>query len=291
MGLETGMSEAPSIRMDGKVALITGGGAGIGKSIAQAFLALGAKVIAIESDFSRAQGLIKELSSDLLEVIEADVRDENAVASTIFQISKSAGKIDVLVNNVGDFLGKTGNFESFTALQWDELYQTNLRHVFVVTKAVLPLMRKAGAGASVINLSSIEGFRGMPHGAVYAAFKLAVVGFTKSLALELGRDGIRVNAIAPDTTETPQVAISTLIPEENKEHIARWWPLGRFGTPGDAAGCAVFLATDLSAWITGTTIHLDGGALAACGFYRAPDGTWTNKPVIARGGTQPAKSG
>jgi hypothetical protein len=109
-------------------------------------------------------------------------------------------------------------------------------------------------------------------------------GFTKSLALELGPAGIRVNAIAPETTETEQVKPSLFIQPQYREHIPRWIPLGRFGLPSDVAGCAVFLATDLSAWVTGTTLHVDGGALAAGGFYRTPQGQWTNVPVVSDNG-------
>jgi len=117
-----------------------------------------------------------------------------------------------------------------------------------------------------------------------SAFKAGVIGFTKSLAVELGPERIRVNAIAPETTETEQVKPSQFIKPEHRDHIDRWIPLGRFGEARDAAGAAVFLASELSSWITGTTIHLDGGALAAGGFYRTPEGHWTNVPVVTDNG-------
>ena len=178
-------------------------------------------------------------------------------------------------------MGIVGPFATSTEEQWDTLYQVNLKHIFIVTHAMLPLMRKSGAGGSIINVSSIEAFRGIPGGVIYGAFKAAITGFTQSLAVELGPEGIRVNTIAPETTDTEQVQVTAWTNPKYRDHTERWIPLGRFGVPKDAAGCAVFLASDLSAWVTGTTIHMDGGALAAAGWYRTPAGQWTNMPVIA----------
>ncbi len=144
-------------------------------------------------------------------------------------------------------------------------------------------MVERGSG-NIINVSTIEAFRGIPNCAVYSAYNCAITGFTRSLALELGPEQIRVNAIAPETTETLQVRPSSWIPEEHRHREPYWIPLGRFGRPDDAAGCAVFLASELSAWVTGTTIHLDGGALAAGGFYRTPGGRWTNLPIVEGAG-------
>ncbi len=131
----------------------------------------------------------------------------------------------------------------------------------------------------MINVSSVEAFRAIPRRPVYSAFKGAVTQFTKSLAVELGNDGVRVNAIAPDLTETLQVPYSRWVPDEQRELIPQWVPVGRFGTPADIAGVAVFLASDLAAFVTGTTIHADGGSLAAGGWFRRADDTWTNRPL------------
>jgi NAD(P)-dependent dehydrogenase (short-subunit alcohol dehydrogenase family) len=132
---------------------------------------------------------------------------------------------------------------------------------------------------SVVNVSSVEAFRAIPRRPVYSAFKGAITQFTKSLAVELGNDGVRVNAIAPDLTETIQVPYSRWVPEEHESLIPTWVPVGRFGQPDDIAGVALFLASDLSAFVTGTTIHADGGSLAAGGWFRRPDGSWTNRPI------------
>ena len=275
----------PPLTLAGKTALVTGGGAGIGLAIAQAFGALGARVVVAEIDPARAAAARAALTASPESwVAVADVRSVAAVESLLAEIESRCGTLEVLVNNVGDFLNVVKPFERTTEEEWDALYAVNLRHMFIVTRAAIPLLRRARHGASIINLSTIEAFRGIPMTAVYSAFKSAVTGFTKSLALELGPRGIRVNAIAPETTETAQVRPSLFIPPQYQEHIRRWIPLGRFGTPEDAAGCAVFLASELSAWVTGTTIHLDGGALAAGGWYRTPDERWTNVPVVSDSG-------
>jgi len=275
----------PPLTLTGRTALVTGGGAGIGRAIAEAFAALGARVIVAEIDPARAQAARTALSASPASWVSlTDVRAATAVEALMSEIAARCGALDILVNNVGDFLNVLKPFERTPEEEWDALYATNLRHMFLVTRAAIPLLRRAAHGASIINLSTIEAFRGIPMAAVYSAFKSAVTGFTRSLALELGPQGIRVNAIAPETTETEQVKPSLFIPPEYQAHIRRWIPLGRFGTPADAAGCAVFLASALSAWVTGTTIHLDGGALAAGGWYRSPDERWTNVPVVSDSG-------
>jgi NAD(P)-dependent dehydrogenase (short-subunit alcohol dehydrogenase family) len=271
------------INLEGKTALVTGGGAGMGRAIAEAFGAYGMKVVIAEINPDRAVAVDKALTDGevdhLVEVV--DVHDKTLVQALAEKIDGRYGGLDVLVNNVGDFMGIVGPFAQSTEAQWDTLYQVNLKQIFIVTHAMLPLLRRSGNGGSIINVSSIEGFRGIPGGVVYGAFKAAITGFTQSLAVELGPEGIRVNTIAPETTDTEQVQVTNWTNPKYMDHTERWIPLGRFGVPKDAAGCAVFLASDLSAWVTGTTVHMDGGALAAAGWYRTPAGQWTNMPVIA----------
>ncbi len=268
----------------GRTALVSGGGAGIGRAIAERFTALGARVVVAEIDPQRAAEVNVGLGATGGWASPTDVRDAGAVERLLRDVESRCGTLEILVNNVGDFLNVVKPFERTTEAEWDALYAVNLRHMFLVTRAAIPLLKRAAAGASIINLSTIEAFRGIPMTAVYAAFKAGVTGFTKSLALELGPHGIRVNAIAPETTETAQVQPSRFIAPQYREHTRRWIPLGRFGEPADAAGCAVFLASSLSGWVTGTTIHLDGGALAAGGWYRTPDERWTNVPVVTDSG-------
>jgi 3-oxoacyl-[acyl-carrier protein] reductase len=280
------MNDAPSLDLSGKTALVTGGGAGIGLAIARAFAACGARVVVAEIDAARAaaaQTALRAASPDSWARV-TDVRAAAQVQTLMSQIEQRSGALDVLVNNVGDFLGNVKPFERTTEEEWDALYAINLRHMFMVTRAAIPLLRRAARGASIINVSTIEAFRGIPLASIYAAFKAGVTGFTKSLALELAPRAIRVNAIAPETTETEQVKPSLYIQPQYRDHVRRWIPLGRFGVPNDAAGCALFLASELSAWVTGTTLHLDGGALAAGGWYRTPDERWTNVPVVSDSG-------
>jgi 3-oxoacyl-[acyl-carrier protein] reductase len=278
---------APVISMRGKTALITGAGAGIGRGISEAFGALGARIIGAEIDPQRAadtQTALREAGIEA-EIHVCDVRETAQVKALVADIGARIGGIDTLVNNVGDSIGEFMHpFDRAEEQFWDALYAINLRHVFTVSQAALPLLRQRAPGATIINVSSIEAFRAIPMCPVYSAFKAAITGFTKSLALILGPEGIRVNTIAPETTETEQVKPSLYIKPELQQNVARWTPLGRFGEPRDMAGCAVFLATELSSWVTGTTVHADGGALAAAGFYRTPSGAWTNTPVVTGDG-------
>ena len=271
------------INLKGKTALVTGCGAGMGRAIAESFGMYGVRVVIAEINADRADHVRTTLDAEGIEAMVevVDVRNSAQVAELAKKIDARYGGLDILVNNVGDFMGIVGPFATSTEEQWDTLYQVNLKQMFVVTHAMLPLMRKSGHGGSIINISSIEGFRGIPGGVVYGAFKAGITGFTQSLAVELGPEHIRVNTIAPETTDTEQVQVTKWTNPKYMSHTERWIPLGRFGVPQDAAGCAIFLASDLSGWVTGTTIHMDGGALAAAGWYRTPEGQWTNMPVIA----------
>jgi 3-oxoacyl-[acyl-carrier protein] reductase len=263
----------------GKTVLVTGGGAGIGRAIAEAFAGQGARLIIAEIDPDRAADAAAAFG-DAAAVHVVDVTDRAAVralASTI------AGPVDVLVNNVGHFLAAKP-FETLEDDEIDAILGVNLLSVITVTRALLPHLRAAGPGASIINLTSIEGFRGIPNCSIYAAAKAGIAGLTKSLALELAPAGIRINDIAPETTETPQVPVTFMIAAEHRPHIERWIPLGRFGQPADCAGAALYLASPLASWVTGTTIHVDGGALAAAGWTRDPKGNWTIVPVVTGNG-------
>jgi NAD(P)-dependent dehydrogenase (short-subunit alcohol dehydrogenase family) len=271
--------------LEGKVSVVTGGGGGIGRAISESFAAHGARVVVAERDPERARetaDAIRKTGGQAL-ACAVDVQERAGVAELLAATLRAFGGIDVLVNNVGDFLASK-EFAATDEADWEALYRINLKHVFYCCHAFVPRMLEQNRGGSIINVSTIEAFRGIPGCAVYSAFNCGVTGFTRSLALELGPQRIRVNAIAPETTETLQVPISRWIRPEHRAHLPYWIPLGRFGTPDDMAGAAVFLASDLSAWVTGTTIHVDGGALAAGGFYRTPTGEWTNLPVVVAGG-------
>ncbi|NLR70637.1 SDR family oxidoreductase [Novosphingobium sp. ERN07] len=274
-------SFAQALDFTGKTVLVTGGGVGIGRAIAEAFASAGAQVVIAEIDPARADQA--EAAMPGARVIRCDVRQRGVGAMLAERIAAETGKLDVLVNNVGHFV-HARPFAMLEDDEADEIVDTNLGQLLRITRAMIPLLRKGGAGASIINVTSIEAHRGIPYCSVYAAAKWAVTGFTKSLALELGPEGIRVNTIAPETTDTPQVALDYMIPPENRAHEERWIPLGRFGQPSDCAGAALYLASPLAAWVTGTSINVDGGALAAAGWYRTPQGEWTNVPLISGNG-------
>lgn len=271
------------IDFTGKIALVTGGGAGIGRGTCEAFAKANATVVTIEKDPARAADVRAALGDGHL-VIEGDVTVQADVDALAATIAERFGGLDVLVNNVGDFLFIVKRFEEHTDEDIERLYATNLRQIFSVTRAMIPLLRKKGPGSSIVSVSSIEGFRGIPFNCIYSTFKTGLIGFTKSLALDLGPEGIRVNLIAPETTDTPQVAISQYIKPEYKDAVKQWIPLGRFGTPDDMAGGILFLASPMAAWMTGATLNIDGGALAASGWYRTAEGKWTNAPIIPTDG-------
>ncbi|MBF9149830.1 SDR family NAD(P)-dependent oxidoreductase [Novosphingobium jiangmenense] len=276
----TGLA-AQALDFTGKTVLVTGGGVGIGRAIAEAFAGAGASVVIAEIDPANADAA--EAAMPTARVIRCDVRQRGVGAMLAERIAAETGKLDVLVNNVGHFV----HARPFAMLEEDEaeeILDVNLGQLLRMTKAMIPLLRKGAPGSSIINVTSIEAHRGIPYCSVYAAAKWAVTGFTKSLALELGPEGIRVNTIAPETTDTPQVALDYMIPPANRAHEERWIPLGRFGQPGDCAGAALYLASPLAAWVTGSTINIDGGALAAAGWYRTPQGEWTNVPLISGNG-------
>ena len=269
------------IDYSGKHVLVTGGGVGIGRGIAEAFAAAGAHVFIAEIDPQRAADVAAAIPS--ADVIVCDVLDRSVPAMLAERIGAAAGRLDVLVNNVGHFVHALP-FALLSGEQADEILDVNLGQLLRMTGAMLPLLRVSAPGSSIINVTSIEAYRGIPYCSVYAAAKAGIAGFTKSLALELAPEGIRVNDIAPETTDTPQVALDVMIPPENRANADKWIPLGRFGRPEDCAGAALYLASPLASWVTGTAIHVDGGALAAAGWTRTPTGEWTVVPMVSGNG-------
>jgi meso-butanediol dehydrogenase / (S,S)-butanediol dehydrogenase / diacetyl reductase len=266
-----------------RVAVVTGGGGGIGAATAQLFAQHGARVVVADIDTELAQRTADEITTaggSALAVV-ADVRDATQVASLARSVLDRFGRADVLVNNVGHWLRHPGSFIETDPQLWDELYRINLHHVFLVTHAFLPAMINQRSGA-IVNVSSLEGLRGYPEDPVYAAFKAAVVQFTRSLAVQVGRDGVRVNAIGPDVTESLQVPYSQWLSAEEQRQWPQWVPVGRMGLPEDQAQVILFLASDLSAFVTGHTIPTDGGTGAAGGWFRSSRRAgreWTNRPM------------
>ncbi|MEY8016003.1 SDR family NAD(P)-dependent oxidoreductase [Mycobacterium servetii] len=266
-----------------RVAVVTGAGGGIGAATARLFARHGARVVVVDIDADLARGTAEQITSSggAATAVVADVRDSGQVADLARAVLDRFGRVDVLVNNVGHWLRHPGNFVDTDPQLWDELYRVNLHHVFVVTRAFLPAMIERHAGA-IVNVSSVEGLRGYPEDPVYAAFKAAVIHFTRSLAVQVGRDGVRVNAIGPDVTESLQVPYSQWLSAEEQAQWPQWVPIGRMGVPEDQARVILFLASDLSAFVTGHTIPTDGGTGAAGGWFRSSRRAgreWTNRPI------------
>lgn len=201
------------------------------------------------------------------------------VRSAIDAVAQAGAGADVLVNNVGHFQPSRSRFTKTTEEDWDALYAVNLEHVLRLTQALLPGMIERGRG-SIVNVSTVESLRGIPAHAVYSAFNAGVNAFTRSLAVEVGRHGVRVNAIAPDMANTLQTTRETKLRGRDPRLIESWVPLARFGEPEDFADVVLFLASDLSRFVTGQVIPVDGGTLVAGGLLRRSDGedAWTNKP-------------
>ncbi len=266
-----------------RVAVVTGGGGGIGAATSKLFAQHGAQVVIADVDTERAHRCAHEIteSGGSARAVVTDVRDDGQVAALARSVLDHYGRVDALVNNVGHWVRHPGNFATTDPQLWDELYRVNLHHVFLVTRAFLPAMIDRHAGA-IVNVSSVEGLRGYPEDPVYAAFKAAVIHFTRSLAVQVGRDGVRVNAIGPDVTESLQVPYSQWLSAEEQARWPQWVPVGRMGLPEDQARVILFLASDLSGFVTGHTIPTDGGTGAAGGWFRTsrrPDRDWTNRPA------------
>ena len=245
--------------LEGRTALVTGGSRGIGRGIVERFLQEGADVaFTYVSSPERANAAAADMMAGTdrkVLAIQSDAGDFNSAQAAVDQVVNAWGKLDVLVNNAG--ITKDQLLMRMSEADFDAVMNTNMKSVFNMTKAVMRTMLKQRNG-SIINMSSVVGVKGNAGQANYAASKAAIIGFTKSVALELGSRNIRSNAIAPGFIETEMTgALDPKVVEQWREGI----PLKRGGTPQDVANACVFFASDLSAYITGQTLHVCGGML------------------------------
>src|SRR5690554_352236 len=244
--------------LEGKIAIVTGASRGIGKAIAQMFVDQGATVcFTYMSSEEKAKALEAELSAKggTVKGFKSNAGDFGAAKKLADDVIGECGQIDILNNNAG--ITRDNLLMRMSEEQWDEIMAVNLKSVFNLTKAVLRPMLKARSG-SIINMSSVVGIQGNAGQSNYAASKAGVLGFTKSIALELGSRNIRCNAIAPGFIETEMTGA---LDEKTVQGWREAIPLKRGGSPEDVANLCVFLASDMSTYITGQTINVDGGML------------------------------
>jgi NAD(P)-dependent dehydrogenase (short-subunit alcohol dehydrogenase family) len=265
-----------AILLTDKVAIVTGGGAGIGRGIAVGLAEFGADVAVLDIDAEAAErvcGLVRARGRKALPIV-ADVLDRDAIRAAVDRTVAELGRLDVLVNNAGGT--RPIKLVEMTDRQADKQIDLNLKSLVAATQAAAKAMIAGGAGGSIINIASIEGLRAAPGYSVYAACKAGMTNFTRTIALELGEHGIRVNCIAPDLVPTELMArfAPDIVSDEGRAAQAAYIPLGRAGNFDDCAGVAVFLASAMSGYVTGVTISTDGGTWASSGWSRNGAGGW-----------------
>ena len=248
--------------LDGHIAVITGGGSGIGQAIARGYAREGAEVVILDANADAAAATTKAIRDGGAKAssFTLDVTDRAACSVRAAQIEKSVGRVSILVNNAG--INRRHPFTADAAAvikDWEDIIAVNLTGVFNVTHAFLGQIR--AAKGRIVNIGSVQSFVHMrtPNSLAYTTSKHGVLGFTRALAAELGPDGVRVNAIGPGLIETP---LNAQARANNPDLVTRFMqhtPLGRPGSPEDIVGPAIFLASDLSSYVTGSIVMADGG--------------------------------
>lgn len=276
---------APDTSLTDQVAIVTGGGGGIGRAIALAYASVGADIVIADVVPERSEEVaerVTELGRKALP-LTCDVADTDQLRDMVEQAYRHFGRIDMLVNNAGGVRPKP--FLDQSERSWRKLIDLNLVSMLVATSAAVPHMIAGGRGGTIVNIASIEASRAAPNFAVYGACKAGMLNFTRSMALELAEHDIRVNAIAPDYTVTPGLRGNIggpVAPEKwlqpsqaQIDATARRIPLGRTGIDAECGHAAVFLASPMSNYITGAVLPVDGGSWASSGWLRNTDGQWT----------------
>lgn len=270
--------------LEGRVAVVTGGGAGIGRAAALALARRGADVAILDIDEGRADAVAAEV--DRLGrgglSLPTDVLDQDAVVAAVAATDERFGRIDLLVNNAGGV--RPGRFLEQSERSWRKHIDMNLVSVLTTTSAAARVMIRGGNGGAIVNVSSIEGSRAAPMFAVYGACKAAMLSFTRTMAVELAEHGIRTNAVSPDWIRTPGNSgiMAGPVPDELPpraeaidRHLAAYVPLGREGLDVECGEVIAFLCSPEAAYVNGATIPVDGGTWAASGWSRSTDGRWS----------------
>ncbi len=248
-------------RLAGKVALVTGGGSGIGREISIIFTEAGAQVATATRTLTHAQETARLAGGETL-ALQADVSDEADVQRVVDQTLERFGRIDILVNNAG--IGTTKSIVEVEPDEWDRVFAVNVRGVYLCTRAVLPQMLERSDGV-IVNIASVLGLVGVPKRAAYCASKGAVIALTKQVATEFAGQGIRCNCICPGTVDSPWVGRllnETDDPAEARRALEQRHPLNRLATTGEIAEAALYLASDAASFMTGSALVMDGGQLA-----------------------------
>jgi 3-oxoacyl-[acyl-carrier protein] reductase len=269
--------------LEGTVAIVTGGAGGLGEAITLDLAANGVRVAAVDRDAAAVEAVTAELERRGHDAVVqvGDARHPEVLDIVFAAADERWGRLDTLVNVVGGTF--RGAFEEQSPRAWDALIRTNLTHVLHATSRAIPRMRAAGGG-SIINITTIEGYRAAPNFAVYSAAKAGVAELARTLSVELAPANIRLNNVAPDIVPTPgMMGISTddgatgdVHPMLDPTNAAVSIPIGRVGAPSEVGSVVVFLASRLSSYITGTTLHVDGGTFASSGWFNWPSTGFAN---------------
>lgn len=257
-------------RFQQRVVLVTGAGSGIGAAIAERLAEEGASMIVADRDLQAASTVVAALETRgrAASAIGLDVTHEGEVHAAVERIAHQHGRLDVLVNNAGIHHG--GSFEDTDMTHWRQLMSVNVEGTMAMSLAMLPLLKAAGRSTAIVNLSSISGLGGDYGQAAYATSKGAVTHLTRSMALDLAKFGIRVNAVCPGSVRTPMfdAAIAKLDPAQVEDAFARAYPMGRIAQPAEIASVVAFLASDDASFVNGVNLPVDGGLTAHNGAPR-----------------------
>jgi NAD(P)-dependent dehydrogenase (short-subunit alcohol dehydrogenase family) len=251
--------------LNGKVAIVTGAGSGIGQAIAATFSSQGAHVVALDLDNNAARGTAEKIlaSGGSSEAVACDVADAAQVGEVFDRIGRTRRRIDILVNNAG--VAHVGNIERTAEADFDRLYRVNVKGVYLCSQAAVPIMLRQGGGV-ILNMASIASLVGIPDRFAYSMTKGAVHTMTKSIAVDYVKQNIRCNCICPARVHTPFVSgyVAANYPgreQEVFEELSAYQPVGRMGTPEEVAYLALYLCSDEAAFVTGQAYPIDGGVL------------------------------
>jgi len=251
------------MQLENKIAIVTGGAAGIGAGIVERFLEVGAAVAIFDINGEGARELAERLRpKGRVLAIEGNVAVEDDARRSVEETVTEFGALDILVNNAGILVA--GKMSELTSEQWDRQLNVNLKSIFLMSKYAIRQMR--GRGGAIVNISSVHAFVSFPENGGYDASKAGMLGLTRTMAMDHGAEGIRVNAICPGYIRTPLLdkwLNAQPDPAATMQETLKWHPHGRIGTPRDIADAAVFLSSDAASFITGTSLVVDGALICS----------------------------